>query len=417
MKPPFLLNADHAIGRRPGLWRAVAVALVLCCAGASAAEIAPDDAKKLVAAQQAFDARKFDQAVRILLPLRAKYPDFGDIPRLLTHAYYELGQFDPARQAALQAIGSGRFAADVLVRVAQIDQQRGDKHSLINVVRLLTILEPENRQWRPLYADLLAGTDAVKESVAACQALLDEEPNSAELHLRLAQSLVKLDRPSEAAAAFETAWHLGAQDERLPLMLAGVWQSLGDDRQALAWLERAETLAPATDPKQKLNRANLLWKLGELDRAAATAAELSKSADNSVQGQAQVLLGRIAMRQNRLDAAIEHWRQAAAAGVDSPELLTVLGMHQFNCGKYAAAAKILRRVVDREDAENEQNLRHLIASLAHAQQSAAAKTYLTKYIERHGLGDHTIKLVQLVARQDRETSAVTTQLPPARRTD
>jgi tetratricopeptide (TPR) repeat protein len=377
-----------------------ALIVIFCCASARATEIASDDAKKLSSAQAAFDARKFDLAVQVLAPLRAKYPDHGDIPRMLTHAYYELGQFENARKSALQAVGAGRLAADVLVRIAQIDQHRDDKLALINVVRLLTVLEPDSRQWRLVYADLLAGTEAINESIAAYRALLVDQPDSANVHLRLGNALLKQGRSADAAAALETAWHLGANDARLPALIAGAWQSLGDDSQALAWLERAEGLGEGQDPKQTLLRGTLLWKVGELDRAVAVATPLAKSSTPEIQGPAQVLLGRIAMQQGRVDAAIEHWQQAAAAGMESTELLTALGIHYFNTGKFSTAAKILRRVVDREDADNEQNLRNLIVSLHRASDRQAAQTYLGKYVERHGLSDEAIKLVRLLAQPD-----------------
>ena len=382
-----------------GLMAAAIVWVALTCSGESA-DVSAADAHVLKTAQDAFDARRYDQAVKLLEPLAARYPDVGDIPRLLAHAHYELRQFDRARKMAIAAIGAWRASADVLVRVAQIDQQRDDKQALINVVRLLTILEPDSQQWRLVYADLLAGADAVNEAITVYQSLVSKQPDSADLHLRLGNVLVKQGRSADAASALETAWHLGASDVRLPALLAGVWQSLGDDHQALAWLERAESLGEVPDPKQKLLHGTLLWKTGELDRATAVATQLTKSEAPDVKGQARVLLGRIAMQQGRVDTAIEHWQHAAAAGVESPELLTVLGMHYFNTGNFSAAAKVLRRVVDREDADNEQNLRNLIVSMLRANDRQAAQAYLGKYVERHGLSDPAMKLVRLLAQHD-----------------
>jgi tetratricopeptide (TPR) repeat protein len=386
-----------------GLMAAVIVLIALTCPGESAS-VSAADAQILKTAQDAFDARKYDQAVKLLEPLIARYPDVGDIPRLLAHAHYELRQFDRARKMAIAAIGAGRASPDVLVRVAQIDQQRDDKQALINVVRLLTFLEPESNQWRLVYADLLAGTNAVNEAIAVYQSLVSKQPDSADLHLRLGNALAKQGRSADAASALETAWHLGAGDTRLPALLAGVWQSLGDDHQALAWLDRADALGAAPDPKQKLLHGTLLWKTGDLNRATAIATQLTKSETSELKGQARVLLGRIAMQQGRVDHAIEHWQHAAADGVESPELLTVLGMHYFDTGKYSAAVKVLRRVVDREDADNEQNLRNLIVSMLRANDRQAAQTYLGKYVERHGLSDPAMTLVRLLAQHNDEAS-------------
>jgi tetratricopeptide (TPR) repeat protein len=377
---------------------ALALGFVLAFAGALAAvEVAPEDAQTLKSAQTAFDAAKYADAVKLLLPLRTKYPDHGDIPRMLTHAYFELGQFDDARATALAAIGAGRLSPDVLGRIAQIDQRRDDRLALLNVVRLLTVLDPENRQWRLVYADLLADSDALDESAGVYRALLAEQPDSANVALRLGNVLVKRGDRDEAAKTLETAWHLGAADPRLPAAIAGLWQELGDDQQALAWLERAAALAETPDPQQQLQLGHLHWKLGNHDRAVDVVKDLTASKTSPIKRQAHVLLGRIAMDRQQVEEAIAHWQQAAAAGETGTDLLAVLGAHYFNSGDYKTAAKVLRRVVDEERADDEQHLRFLVSSLIRAGDAAAARDYLRQYIERHGMSEDATRLVRLLA--------------------
>jgi tetratricopeptide (TPR) repeat protein len=373
-----------------------------CCARllagvASAADVTPEDAQTLVAAQKAYDTAKYAEAVRLLLPMRAKDPDHGDIPRMLTHAHFELGQFEKARDTALAAIGTGRLSPDVLGRIAQIDQRRDDRLALINVVRLLTVLDPGNHRWRMVYADLLAGSEALDESAGVYRALLAEQPDSADIALRLGNVLLKQKRFEDAAATLETAWHLGAADARLPTTIAGAWQQLGDDRQALAWLERAAALEQSANPQRQLQIGHLLWKLGEHDRSVAAVSDLSSSEDNAIKSQAHVLLGRIAVDRKQVEKAISHWQQAAAAGETGPELLSVLGAHYYNSGDFKTAAKVLRRVVDQEQAEDEQRLRFLILSFIRSGDPATARTYLRQYIEQHGLSEEAKALIRSLA--------------------
>ncbi len=404
--------------------RPIAAALLLAAMIARAgvaAEVTPEDTQVLVAAQRAYDGNKYAEAVKLLLPMRAKYPDHGDIPRMLTHAYFELGEFSKARDTALAAIGTGRLSPDILGRIAQIDQRRDDRLALINVVRLLTVLDPGNHRWRLVYADLLAGSDALDESAGVYRALLAEEPNSADVTLRLGNVLLKQKRIEEAAAALETAWHLGATDSRLPTTIAGAWQQIGDNRQALAWLERAASLDGAVNPQRQLQIGHLLWNLGEHDRAVDAVSMLTSSDDNAIKSQAHVLLGRIAVDRKQVEKAIGHWQQAAAAGETGPELLSVLGAHYYNSGDFKMAAKVLRRVVDEEKADDEQRLRFLVLSLIRSDDPTTARTYLRQYIEHHGLSDAAKSLVRSLAKEkpsevkqaDKSRAAKSASIAPA----
>jgi tetratricopeptide (TPR) repeat protein len=377
---------------------ALFVVLVAILARTSlAADVTPEDAQTLVAAQKAYESANYADAVKLLLPMRAKYPDHGDIPRMLTHAHFELGQFDKARDTALAAIGTGRLSPDVLGRIAQIDQRRDDRLALINVVRLLTVLDPGNHRWRLVYADLLAGSEALDESAGVYRALLAEQPDSADVALRLGNVLLKQKRFEDAAAMLETAWHLGAADARLPTTIAGAWQQLGDDRQALAWLERAAVLDESANPQRQLQIGHLLWKLGEHDRAVEAVSKVASSDDNTIKSQAHVLLGRIAVDRKQVEKAITHWQQAAAAGETGPELLSVLGAHYYNTGDFKTAAKVLRRVVDEEQAEDEQRLRFLVLSFIRSGDPTTARAYLRQYIELHGLSDEAKSLIRSLA--------------------
>jgi tetratricopeptide (TPR) repeat protein len=401
---------------------ALALLLALTFAPLAAAiEVSPEDAEALKSAQAAYDAGKYADAVKLLAPLRAKYPDEADIPRMLAHAWFELGDFDAARQSALAAIAAGRLSSDLLGRIAQIDQRRDDRIAVLNAVRLLTFVEPGNRQWRLVYADLLAAAGSLDEGAAVYRELFAEQPASADVAFRLGNVLVKQERFAAAATALETAWRLGAADPRLPLVIAGAWQSLGDDRQALAWIERASAVAAKPDPQLVLQAAQIQFQLGDLDRAAATANPLVASAADApaidtpapekIRSHAHVLLGRIATAQGNVGAAIAHWRQAVQSGNDSEQLLAVLGAHYYNAGDYATAAKVLRRVVEggskRGDAEgdgsasestaDEQVLRFLVASLLRCGDAAAARDFLRQYIERHGLNDEAKSLVRALA--------------------
>jgi len=373
---------------------AVAIAfLLLPVLHVGAAELSPEDAQQLREAQLAVRAKHFDEAVKLLEKLRTEYPAEVDIPRLLTHAYFGIGEYEKARKAALSAINRGHLTSDLLARLAQIDQQRDDRLALLNTVRLLTVVEDNDDQWRLIYGDLLAGSGALRESISVYQSLIEDKPDSAALHARLGSVLLEEERYNEAVSVLETAWHLGASGSRLPRSIAGAWQRLGDDRRAVVWLERAAAIG-ATDPAVALQLGSQLLSLGELDRAEKQIATLTSSDDPSVKVQAHVLLGQIAMSRDDVNAAIGHWQQATELGSDSPKLLKVLGAHYYNAGQFGRAAGFLRRAVEAEDGTDEENLRFLVISLIRYNDKENSREYLRQYIELYGLSDNAKQLVR-----------------------
>ena len=198
-------------------------------------ELKPEDAEAFNKGNDHFQKGEFQQTVDLLEPLRKKYPSMADVPRLLSHSYYELGRVPESRQAALEAIGLGRFTPDAFIRLAQIDRQREDQLALLNTVRLLTILEPDNNDWRLLYGDVLEATQSYEQSASVYRLLIAEQPNRSELFVRLGNVLIKQDNPREAVKILETAWRLGDANPRLPEIMAGLWAKLDNDRQANCW--------------------------------------------------------------------------------------------------------------------------------------------------------------------------------------
>ncbi|MDA1016389.1 MAG: tetratricopeptide repeat protein [Planctomycetota bacterium] len=371
--------------------------LATCCL---AQEFTPADAQTLLDAQSAINEERFADAVESLLPLQAKYPTEGEIPRLLTHAYFGQNKLAEARRMAIQSIGLGRVTQDVLVRVAEIDHARDDQVALLNTVRLLTIVDADQRDWRVLYADLLVRSNSLDEAVTVLRHLTTSEPESAELQLRLGNVLLQQQKFDEAATTLTTAFHLGAKNEKLPLTLAGVWQQLKDDREALVWIERAIALSTTPRPDLQLQSAQLLQQLGNSDRAKQIAEPLTRIEDRKIRSRANLLLGHIANAAAQTPTAVAHWQQAVDDGTDSAELQARLGARYFNAGQHPQAAALLKQVVDGESAANEQRLRFLITSLIKAESIPVAREYLVQYIERHGLSERARELIRSLATQN-----------------
>lgn len=387
-----------SIATRAGL---VILLLSGVTASAVAADLTEADARTLRNAQQQLESRNFQRVVELLDPLKRRYPDQGDIPRLLAHAYFGLERPAEARAAVVEALGLGRITPDVFALLARIDQERGDDVSLTNAVQLLTILDSENRDWRMLHGDLKAAAGDFEEGERTFQKLLEQRPENGSLYLRLGNVYQQKEQLLEAAQALEMAWRLGVTQQKLPLVLGGIWQQIGDDRQSISWLQRAADTKDAeeSDEELQLRIARLHWKLGELDQAKTRLEPLTSSADMKVAAPAYVLLGYIALRQEQADQAAEYWEKALASGANDRELLERLGAHFYNSGNFSHAARYLQQAVNTDGGDSEKNLRFLIISLIRNGESEQVREFLRRYIEQNGLSEQANELIQFWSSQ------------------
>lgn len=378
-------------------------------ASAVAADLSEEDARTLRTAQELLESRNFQRAVELLEPLKRRYPDQGDVPRLLAHANYGLEKPEEARAGLIEALSLGRMTPDVFALLARIDQERGDEVSMTNAVQLLTILDSANRDWRLLHGDLKSAAGDFEESLRTYQKLLEQQPNNAGLHLRLGNVYQQTDQLWEAAQSLEMAWRLGVTQGKLPLVLGGIWQQIGDDRQAISWLQRAADTGESNEELQ-LRIARLHWNLGELEHARKRLEPLTGSAEMKVAAPACVLLGLIALRQDQVEQATGYWEKAVAAGASDRELLERLGAHFYNAGNFSQAARYLQQAVDAGGGDVEKNLRFLIVSLIRSGDSVKTREYLRRYIEHNGLTEQANELIQYWSRQSEPGSPST---PPS----
>ncbi len=357
--------------------------LGLVIAEASAAEFKPEDATKLQQAQTNINNENYQAAVEPLLGLQQVYPDAGVIPRLLTHAYFGLKQFDLSRKAAVAAINSGQVSADVLTRIAQIDDQRDDKLALLNTVRLLTIIDENSQQWRITYGDLLLSSGAYAECIQVFSTLAETHPDSAVLQARLGNAYLRAERFREAATTLELAWRLGPKQPKLMLAVAGAWDKLGDTEQTARWLERAIAAQP-TNPKVSLQLATSLVAIDQSGRAKSVLTPLLDNSPNVIKTDAHGMLGSIAMEAKDTAKAVRHFEAAHALGAKTVKLSRLLGAYHFNAKGFEKAAAFLREAVSAEQS-HEETRRFLIYSLIQLKARSEARKQLRVYIEQNGL--------------------------------
>jgi len=200
---------------------------------------AQEDTREMRRARSLYEEKKYREAASILEEVCREQSTYAEAHRLLGHTYYQLGRTDDARKALAQAVAHGRLTPDVLARLAQIDRQQNRTAALLAGLRLRMLVEPEDRAWCLLYADVLASAGGEDEAEQIYKAIIEADPAQPDTFVRLGNLYLRKGEYNEAIAAFETACHLGASNPRLPETIAELWFNAGDKRRALLWYERA----------------------------------------------------------------------------------------------------------------------------------------------------------------------------------
>ena len=410
-QPTRLMN----FSQRQAVWQTCAIILLLAGA-ASAVDLSRADFDLIKKAQKAYSANDLAKAGKLLETLRPKYPQLNqlrsrspllyrrltakypvltDIPRVLAAARKAQSRKPTPRQPQSQKTPSGKPQSQ--------KTQSGKPQSRQTQPR-----ETTNRRQA---ASAKAAPASPSSGLLALRSLLETKPESASLHWQLGSALLRKQQFRAGAVELQTAWYLGQVKPQIPLALAALWQQVGDDRQALAWLQRAVAMQKKVGDSVQLQFAELCWKQKEFSRAEKAAQRLLKSKKMRFKSQAHVLLGQIALENKKLDVAIEHWKQAVATGLASPKLTVAVGAHCYNSGDFAAAAKYLQMAVANEKGKSEENLRFLVLSLMKQHQPAKAREYLRQYIELHGPNENARKLIRLIALSPKSSGAAETAKP------
>lgn len=362
-------------------------------APAVASPFTPEQADTLTQANAAFERGAYAQALTLLRKLRDDRPDFVDVHRLMGHCYYELGRIDEARAAMIESITRGRATADVLQRLVQIDREADRPLAELGSLRMLMLIQPDDRQTQMLYADALTRAGAIDEAAGAFERIIAADPLNTDARVRLGNLQMQRGERRQAAAVFATAYRLGAESPQLAQTIAELWVSFGDARQALAWYDKAASLTEPLSARRQLRRAELLIEVGDIDQAIKLATPIANAGDKELAAKAATLLGRAAIVRGQPDEAMAQWRVAIDKGVDDPQVLAYVGGQCFNAKRYDDAARYLGRYVDKGVA-NPSMHRFLVIALTRSDQRDAAHERLRGYIERYGLDEIAEDLIR-----------------------
>ena len=205
--------------------------------------------------------------------------------------------------------------------------------------------------------DLISSTGRIKEAFLAFQekryedsarlaaALLRENPNMLDIWSIQAQSLLRLGRLDEAAAAAREGLKIGPTSSNLALLIANV--ALQQNQPDVA--EKHIALIAAEAPFESHNLMAQVWILRK-DYARAASEANAMMAGRRDQPLALTMLGRIAMEQGHFEEALRDFDQAAAVNEAKkrpsvPKLYFFRGDTLARMGRPEEAEKSFRREI------------------------------------------------------------------------
>ncbi len=370
----------------------VALATLVAPAGVVIGQEEQEARRKIQEARKHYDAGDYRKVVDTLKAVVEEKPTLAPAHRLLGHAYAQLGKREAAREALVDAVGHGGLTPDVVARLVAIDSAAGRVTSELNALRLLSVLNPSNREGMLNYTQHLVDAGSVGEAVSLLQSLIDRRPSDATAHLQLGNAHLARDRPERALVAYRTAFALGERTPELARTVGDLHVRAGHRRDALPWYERALLLSEEKDRELQLRRARLLLEVGERAKAAKAAQSLTKADASDIVAKAHRLLGHVAVERENPAAAAEQWAKATDGGVATPQILEFLGSYHFDRENFSKAARYLSRRL--KDSDGDARLRRfLFLSHLRAGHPDAARVALRKYLEHEGLTKRARRLL------------------------
>jgi len=252
-----------------------------------------------------------DLGLRLLEGLRSRGLASADGLRRLGAAYETAGRLGAAREALEAAAAARPDAVPILLDLARVAQDQGDRRGALGYLAHARELDPKDARIHFLFGMVCVELDLGVEAFAALKQAAALDPDNASINY--AMGAVSLDRrdPSEAVPYFRKYAALKPEDPRGPLGLGLAWFGMRDFAAARPELTRAA-------------------------RSATTAAA------------AHYFLARIAREENDVDQALILVDQALQAKPDYADAWAERGLLHLRKREMGAAEMALRHCLELE---------------------------------------------------------------------
>jgi tetratricopeptide (TPR) repeat protein len=222
------------------------------------------------------------------------------------------------------AVARGMDAAPIYAALADLYESIGRMENAIPAMRLAVERAPDSEDYRFRYALLLVNSQAPKAAVIRLQEALKSFPRSAKLWFALGLAYMTEHQSVEAAPALARAIELDPQAAPALAYLGLAYAEQGRYDEAVKFYERAVAVNPQLATVHYL-LADILLKQKPSDTARPEKSLLRALELDPTLASARLALGKLYLRTERLDAAVEQLTRAAALDPNSAETHYQLG--------------------------------------------------------------------------------------------
>jgi len=245
-----------------------------------------------------------------------------------------------AEQSLKEAFGKAPDNPEVLTLLGGVMKRRGQAERFQEMVKEAAAKNPEAAQLHRTLAALLAERGDVTGAIAAIRAAVASRPQSAQLRLELGRLLARNGESALAAVEFRAAGKAGDVGNS-NLELAALHLQAGELQEARARLTEALKLTDTA--RGRMLMAEVEMRTGAAPTLLVQLYQKALQLEPENVAALNNLAGILAIREHKLDEALQAARKAAAVAPNDAAVLDTLGWVYYLRGEYAAALPYLER--------------------------------------------------------------------------
>lgn len=231
-----------------------------------------------------------------------------------------------------------------------------------DAIKLLNsyLADGDKPEIRSLLAGVAMSAGRPEVAVEQYQALLVKQPSSAELHVRLGESLFRAGQLDHAAAEFRRASSLASSNPQPDLLLGWVLGKANKKEEAAAAYLNALKKSP-TNPVALTNLSEHYTDIGNVNEALRLAQLALQQAPEDPR--VAETLGKVYLKREEAGVAKSIFSRLVNKYPDAVEFRTLLGQSQLETGDHAAARVTLTTALEQAQPETRQKIEQLMARL------------------------------------------------------
>lgn len=309
-----------------------------------------------------YQAERLDEAAAAYQVAVEKFPKFRRAWRNLALIHVRRGEFVRALPALTRVVelGGGDSLTYGLLGFAHSSCE--NELSAESAYRMAILLDPSTIDWKMGLARSFFRQARYADAVALCGALIEADPDRADLWLLQANAYVGLGEPERAAENYEIVDRLGRSTPESLTMLADIYVNSGLHDLAVGGYVRALEKDPDGNPERAVRAAKALAARSALAEASrliaaieAVHGERLSAADRK---DLLKLRARIAVAQGAGGEEARVLEEIVALDPLDGEALILLGQHASRTGEPERAAFWYERAASLEAFEADAKVRH-----------------------------------------------------------